>query len=73
MSFLKKESDLALTSSHSTVYESNTLSISALRMSEKPIIIPNKTEDPTFCILTVDQAQQVIQKELGLIALAQQK
>ena len=70
---LEKETEIALTSSLSTVGKNNTLYVSALNIIEHPITINSRTEVGRFSILSTEQADQLIQIDPQLIKLAKSR
>ena len=67
---LERETDLALTSSLSTIGANNTIFIAALNITDHPITLTKGTELARFQILTSEQADKMIQVDPELIALA---
>ena len=70
---LEKETEIALTSSLSTVGKNNTLYVSAINITEHPITINSRTEVGRFSILSTEQADQLIQIDPQLITLAKSR
>ena len=70
---LEKETEIALTSSLSTVGKNNTLYVSALNVTEHPITINSRTEVGRFSILSTERADQLIQIDPQLITLAKSR
>ena len=70
---LKKETEIALTSSLSTAGKNITLYVSALSVTELPITINSRTEVGRFSILSTEQADQLIQIDPQLITLAKSR
>ena len=68
-----EETEIALTSSLSTVGRKNTLYVSALNVTEHPITINSRTEVGRFSILSAEQADRLIQIDPQLIALAKSR
>ena len=66
---LERETDLALTSSLSTIGDNNTILIAALNITDHPITLKKGTEITRFQILSLDQADKLIQVDPELIAL----
>ena len=59
---LSKKKQIALTSSLSTVGKNNTLYVFALNISEHPITINSRTKEGIFSILSIEQADQLINR-----------
>ena len=70
---LEKETEIALTSSLSTVGKNNTLYVSALNVIEHPLTINSRTEAGRFSILSTEQADQLIKIDPQLITLAKSR
>ena len=70
---LEKETEIALTSSLSTVGKNNALYVSALNVTEHPITINSRTEVGRFSILSTEQADHMIQVDPQLITLAKSR
>ena len=70
---LENETELAFTSSLSTVGKNNTLQIAAVNITDHPITIASKVEVARFSIMTAEQAQNLTAIDPQLIALAKQK
>ena len=70
---LEQETEIALTSSLSTVGANNTLFIAAVNITDRPITIKNQTEIARFSILTAEQAQNLTVIDPELISLAKHK
>ena len=70
---LEKETEIALTSSLSTVAKNNTLYVSALNVTEYPITINSRTEVGRFSIFLTEQANQLTQVDPQLITLAKSR
>ena len=70
---LEKETEIALTSSLSTVRKNNILYVSALNVTEHPITINSRKEVGRFSILSTEQADQLIQIDPQLITLAKSR
>ena len=66
---LERETDLALTSSLSTIGENITIFIAALNITDHPITLTKGTDLARFQILTSEQADRLIQVDPELIAL----
>ena len=67
------ETEIALTSSLSTVGKNNTLYTSVLNVTEHPITINSRREVGGVSILSTEQADQLIQIDPQLITLAKSR
>ena len=70
---LEKATEIALTSSLSTIDKNNVLFISALNITEHPITINGQTEVGKFSILSTEQAEKLTQIDPHLMALAKSR
>ena len=70
---LEKETEIARTSSLSTVGKNNTQYVSALNVTEHPIPINSRTEVDKISILSTEQADQLIQIDPQIITLAKSR
>ena len=70
---LEKDSELAITSSLSTIGINNLIVISVLNITDHPITLSNKTEIGPFSVLTTDQAENLFQIDPQLISLAKSR